>query len=95
MVFVSLIASNVFLTLVNRSFYYSMITTLGYRNSLIPAIIGLTALLTTLFIYVPMFADFFLFGQLDVIQLSMAFVSGAASVVWFELYKLYRRKKSR
>ena len=95
MVFVSLIASNVFLTLVNRSFYYSMITTLGYRNSLIPSIIGLTVLLTSFFIYVPMFADFFLFDQLDVIQLSMAFVSGAASVVWFELYKLYRRKKSR
>lgn len=35
MVFTVLIAANVSLTLVNRSFYYSVITTMRYKNNLV------------------------------------------------------------
>jgi Ca2+-transporting ATPase len=94
MVFASLITSNIFLTLVNRSFYYSMITTLGYKNRLIPAIIGVTIALTVCFIYVSPLAGFFLFEPLELNQLLIALTMGTASVVWFELYKFYRRQKN-
>ena len=39
MVFTTLIAANIFLTLVNRSFYYSIFTTMRYKNNLVLLII--------------------------------------------------------
>jgi P-type Ca2+ transporter type 2C len=41
-VFTTLIAANIVLTLVNRSFYYSIFTTLRYKNKLILLIISIT-----------------------------------------------------
>jgi Ca2+-transporting ATPase len=42
MVFTTLIASNLFLTLINRSFYESIFTTLRYKNNLVLYIITIT-----------------------------------------------------
>ena len=39
MVFTTLISANIFLTLVNRSFYYSIFTTSRYKNNLVWRII--------------------------------------------------------
>ena len=52
MVFITLIAANIFLTLVNRSFYYSVLETSRYRNKLVGIMIGITILLTVLFVTV-------------------------------------------
>lgn len=52
MVFVVLVTANVFLTLVNRSFYYSIFTTLLYKNNLVPIVIGITIFVTGLLLYV-------------------------------------------
>ncbi len=42
MVFSVLIAANIFLTLINRSFYYSILTTLKYKNNMVLYIILIT-----------------------------------------------------
>ena len=46
-VFITLISSNIFLTLTNRSFYYSILTTLKYKNNLVLMIISATIIMTT------------------------------------------------
>jgi Ca2+-transporting ATPase len=51
MVFIVLISANIFLTLINRSFYYSVLTTLKYKNNLVPVIIVITVLITALLLY--------------------------------------------
>lgn len=91
MVFVTLISSNIFLTLVNRSFYYSIITTLTYKNNLIFMIIGITIVLTGALLYVPVLNDFFEFDRIAGSQLAMAVVTGFVSVIWFEVVKAVRR----
>ena len=53
LVFLTLISSNIFLTLANRSFYYSVFTTLKYKNSLVTFIIGATILATSLLLFIP------------------------------------------
>jgi Ca2+-transporting ATPase len=95
MVFTVLVAANVFLTLVNRSFYYSMLTTLKYKNNLVPLIIGVTIAITALLLYVPPFARFFLFTPLDGVQIATCVGIGFISVIWYELIKWRKQIKDK
>jgi Ca2+-transporting ATPase len=92
MVFTTLIAANIFLTLVNRSFYYSIATTFLYKNNMVPAIIVVTITLTACFIFIRPFASFFNFTPLTLAQLAISSVTGFISVIWFELAKTYKRR---
>ncbi len=95
MVFTVLVAANVFLTLVNRSFYYSILTTLKYKNNLVPLIIGVTIAITALLLYVPPFARFFLFAPLDGAQIAICIGIGFVSVIWYELIKWRKRVRDK
>ena len=91
MVFVVMVTANIFLTLMNRSFYYSIFTTLRYKNNLVPLIIGITVLITSLLLYIPIFSAFFSFTALKLFPLSLAIGIGFFSVMWYELVKLWKR----
>ena len=93
MVFMVLIVANIFLTLVNRSFYYSIFTTLKYKNNLVPTIIGLTITLSLTLLYVPVLTRFFEFERLTIPQLGTTIVIGAISVLWYEIVKVIKRTK--
>lgn len=91
MVFTVLIAANIFLTLVNRSFYYSIFTTLQYKNNLVWLIIGITASLAGITLLVKPVSDFFEFKQLSALQLGICVATGFVSVMWYELVKWVKR----
>jgi Ca2+-transporting ATPase len=91
MVFTVLISSNIFLTLVNRSFYFSIFTTMKYKNNLVPLIIGVTIFITGLLLFVDPLTRFFEFETLDVSQLSISIVTGFLFVVWYEFIKWGKR----
>jgi Ca2+-transporting ATPase len=91
-VFLTLIISNIFLTLENRSFYYSVFTTIRYKNNLVLMIIGITIGITSLLLFVPVFSSFFLFEKVDKAQIGLSFFVGFVSVMWIEIYKLIKRK---
>ena len=93
MVFTVLVSANIFLTLVNRSFYYSIFTTLLYKNNLVPIIIGITIFITGLILYVKPLTKFFSFQHLNIVQLLIAIGLGFVSVIWFELIKSRKRNK--
>ena len=95
MVFTCLVTANVFLTLSNRSFYFSIFTTLLYKNNLIPIITSITVFITALLLYVPPLTAFFNFEFLNVMQLSIAVFTGFIAVFWFEVVKLWKRKTSK
>lgn len=95
MVFTTLITANIFLTLVNRSFYYSIFTTMKYKNNLVLMVIGITIAITALLIYVHPFADFFEFEHLNFAQLGITVGVGFVSVIWIELVKWRNRKKEK
>ncbi|WOK07468.1 cation-translocating P-type ATPase [Imperialibacter roseus] len=87
LVFVTLISSNIFLTLVNRSFYYSVLTTLAYKNNLVGLIIGATVAITGLLLFVPPLTNFFGFDNISAVQLLTSVVIGLLAVIWFEMIK--------
>jgi P-type Ca2+ transporter type 2C len=90
-VFTTLIFSNLFLTLVNRSFYYSVIKTLSYNNWLIPLILVTSLIVLATILYIPSFREIFDFVQLGWEVIAHCLVVGFASVLWIEIFKLFRR----
>ena len=95
LVFMVLISANIFLTLVNRSFYYSILTTIKYKNNLVPLMIGLTILITSLLIFVPVLRIFFGFAALERAPLLLSIFVGFVSVIWYEIVKFNTRRKTR
>ena len=93
-VFSTILLSNIFLTLVNRSFYYSIFKTLAYPNKLVPMIIAISLIVLAATLLVPFVQEFFELGSIDgpiFLQcLAVAFVS----VIWVELYKWGKRRHS-
>ena len=94
MVFTALIAANIFLTLVNRSFYYSIFTTIKYKNNLVLLIISITILITASLLYIKPLSDFFKFDQLNQLQLLISIGIGFLSVIWYEIVKWRKRVKA-
>jgi Ca2+-transporting ATPase len=88
MVFTVLIVANIILTLVNRSFYYSIFTTIRYKNNLILLIIAITVGITGALIFVPTLTTFFEFERLNLSELLICIGVGFIAVIWFELVKL-------
>lgn len=95
LIFISLIASNIFLTLSNRSFYYSIITTLKYKNNLVLIIIGITILITGLLLFIPIFSNFFMFETVTSLQIGLSILVGFISVIWIEIYKWFKRRNQK
>jgi Ca2+-transporting ATPase len=91
LVFISLISSNIFMTLVNRSFYYSIFTTLRYKNNLVPLIIGTTIVTTSLLVFIPTLSKFFQFEAVTMMQFVYSVLVAGIAVFWIEVYKLIRR----
>ena len=93
MAFTVLITANIILTLVNRSFYFSIITTLKYKNNLVSLIIAATIAIVGLMIYVKPFTAFFQFQSLSLFQVSLSIVVGFLSVIWYEIVKWRKRSQ--
>ncbi len=95
MVFMTLLSANIFLTLVNRSFYYSLFTTLRYKNNLVPIIILITLGLTGMILFIPQLTHFFQFEKLSGYKVAISTLTGCAAVVWFEVIKVIKRANSK
>lgn len=93
MVFSTLIFANIFLSLVNRSFYYSVLGSFQNRNILFVFVIGFTLILLFAILYFEPLADFFDVTGLSAPELGMVIGIAAVSVLWFEVYKWGKRIK--
>lgn len=92
MVFTVLIGANIFLTLVNRSFYYSMLTTLRYKNNMVMYIIIITITIMILILYLQPLTTFFEFKTLNFKQLLSCTTLSFVIVAWFEIVKMIKRR---
>ncbi|SMC56758.1 cation-translocating P-type ATPase [Pedobacter nyackensis] len=93
MVFTVLITANIFLTLVNRSFYYSIFTTLKYKNNLVLGVIAVTVFISGFLIYNNTSSRLFRFESLSFMQLGLSMGIGFLSVIWYELVKWSKRNR--
>ena len=91
-IFITLLFSNIFLTLVNRSFRYAIFKTLAYKNNLVPLIIGITLLFIAALLYLPFARSLFSLNLLSLKEIAACISVAMISTLWIEIWKLLRRK---
>jgi Ca2+-transporting ATPase len=92
-IFITLLFCNIFLTLVNRSFYYSVFASMKHRNYLVPAIIAVILVLIGLVLYVPAVQQLFATTTLPLSTLLLALAVALGSTLWLEVWKMVKRNK--
>lgn len=92
MIFVTLLISNIFLTWVNRSFQFSILTTLRYRNPSVVWITAVSILLITAILLTPYLRDLFDITLISSGQVMVCLLVAAISTLWVEVVKLFRRR---
>jgi Ca2+-transporting ATPase len=93
MVFTTLVVANIVLTLVNRSFYHSVLVSARYNNWMLRAILISTIGLLAIILYVDPISQFFHVRDLSAGQLGISALIGFLSVIWFELVKWRQRHR--
>ncbi|MBC7885490.1 MAG: cation-translocating P-type ATPase [Saprospiraceae bacterium] len=92
MIYTTLIFSNIFLTLINRSFYFSVLKTIRYKNKLIPLIIVISLTVLFLSIYYEPVQHLFKFQSLHPSKVLVCMGTAFAAVMWVEGYKFFIRR---
>lgn len=91
MVFSTLIFSNVLLSFVNRSFFYSVFSSFRNHNPLLVGITVITLVLLFAILNIPFLAGFFKVTPLSISALGVCVLTALISVGWLEIYKLIKR----
>jgi Ca2+-transporting ATPase len=91
-VFTLLIASNIFLTFVNRSFTQSFLVTIHYKNNLALLVLIISVVFLLVIHLVPAVRNLFELSVLTPKALTLSILIAFLSTAWFELYKMIRSK---
>jgi Ca2+-transporting ATPase len=94
MVFTTLVFSNIILSLVNRSFYYSVFASLKNKNNMMVFVNTITLAMLAMIIYIAPIAQFFEVEPLNLVQLAICIAVSAIVVLWIEIYKWNKRRKT-
>ncbi len=91
-IFVTLLCCNILLTLVNRSFYYSVFTTLRYKNNLVLIISAVSLIFIASFMYIPFMRHLFRLEAISLPVIASCIGVALVSTFWVEGWKWFRRK---
>lgn len=86
-VFSTLLISNIFLTLVNRSFRKKIWQTIRRKNPLIPIIIGISVIMLGLIHLIPFLNKVFMIQPLTILELTVPLLLAAICTTWIEFFK--------
>ena len=92
-IFITLLFCNIFLTLSNRSFRYTIFKTLRYKNYLIPFMIIITLLFIISLLYLPFFRNLFLLTKVPEREVAIFIIVALVSTLWIEILKLIKQKR--
>lgn len=90
-VFATLMFSNIFLTLANRSFEHTIAKTIVYKNRAIPLILGIAILILSAVLFIPWINNLFKMEPLRWSEIGLCALTAGLCVGWFEVWKFGRR----
>ena len=90
-IFITLLFSNIFLTLCNRSFYYGIFTTLKYKNNLVVLITCISLLFIAAFLYEQHMQHLFRLGGIKPLDILTCVAVALVSTFWIEVWKFFKR----
>ncbi len=93
--FTTLIVANIGLILANRSWSQTIWSRFGYANRALWWVAGGAAVFLAAALYVPALRAIFRFSRLSAVDLLVCVVVGLASILWFELLKVFNRRRVR
>jgi len=91
--FTTLIVANLALILTNRSWSRTIVQSLRSRNAALAWVLGGAVAFLALVLSLPFLRDLFRFSKLHVNDLAICLAAGVFSILWFEAFKVFRRKK--
>jgi Ca2+-transporting ATPase len=89
--FSTLVIGNLGLILANRSWQHTILRTLNSRNPALWWVTGGAFSFLLLALTLPFLREVFHFAPVTPYQFALSFAAGLGSVLWFDLYKLFRR----
>ena len=89
--FSTLVIGNLGLILVNRSWQHTILGTLSSRNPALWWVTGGAFTFLLLALTLPFLREVFHFGLITPQQFALSVAAGLCSVLWFELFKVFRR----
>ena len=92
--FSTLVIGNLGLILVNRSWQHTILRSLDQRNPALWWVIGGAFSFLALTLTLPVLREVFHFSPISPQQFVLCVAAGLASVTWFELYKILRRRSA-
>ena len=93
MVFITLIVSNIAVILTNRSWTDNIFKIIVTPNKAVLWIVGGAIFFLALILNIPFFLDLFQFQKLTLINIIICSLTGLTTIVWFEIYKLFKLRK--
>ncbi len=93
--FTTLIIANLSLILTNRSWSRPALATLNTPNPALWWVLGGGLIFLGVILYVPLLQNLFRFSFLHPIDLAICLAAGVLSTLWFEVLKLWPRKRQR
>lgn len=88
--FTTLIAANIAVILSNRSWTRNIFQILRTPNKTVKYVVGGATFFLILVLNVPFLLDLFQFDKISLTETLVCVVAGFSSIVWFELYKVFR-----
>jgi len=92
-IFITLLFSNIFLTLVNRSFQYPITTTLRYKNYMVTIVMLVTLAFIFSLLFIPFIRALFLLHTISLTMIIKCLIVAFISTMWIELFKQYKKVK--
>jgi Ca2+-transporting ATPase len=95
MTFTTIVITNLALIITNRSWSQSIVGIFKRPNKAFWQILTLATIALLLVIYVPPLAGLFAFSTLSPLNLTICFLAGFGSIIWFEIYKYTIQKTNK
>jgi len=93
MTFITLIVSNIAVILTNRSWTDNIFKILATPNRAVLWVTGGAIFFLILILNIPFFLDLFQFQKLAFINVVICSIAGLTTIIWFEIYKIFKLKK--
>lgn len=89
-IFITLLFSNIFLTLINRSFRFTILKTFFYKNNLVVLILVFSAMMIFLFLFVPYLRNIFGLSLMSFREITVCMLVALISTGWVEVFKFFK-----
>ena len=89
-IFITLLFSNIFLTLINRSFKFTVLKTISYKNNLVLLILLFSVVMIFMFLFLPYLRNVFGLSVLSFREIIVCLCIALMSTGWVEIFKFFR-----